>query len=153
MAVIAPSSKATRDNKQSRGNPVTPSHNPIKALAKDVSGTDSDSRNDLFYAISVNPVDLSMACGACSVGNGSTFNDFLSPLRLAYRTFTEEILDPKGVRKMVCGATGESLSMLPATLLLRLSEVSQQHGRATRWLADNPVPIPRLLWMGLAFCA
>lgn len=58
MAVIAPSSKATRDNKQSRGNPVTPSHNPIKALAKDVSGTDSDSRNDLFYAISVNPVDL-----------------------------------------------------------------------------------------------
>ncbi len=28
----------------------------------------------------------------------------------------EEILDPKGLRKMVCGATGESLLMVPAAL-------------------------------------
>ena len=47
MTVIATSAYAPRDNKQSRGNPVTPSHNPIKAQAKDVSGSDSDSRNDL----------------------------------------------------------------------------------------------------------
>ena len=25
--------------------------------------------------------------------------------------------------------------------LLRLSELPRQHGRATRWLADNPVPV------------
>ena len=58
MAVIAPSSKATRDNKQSRGNPVTPSHNPIKAQAKDVSGSNSGSRSDVGYAIGVIPVDV-----------------------------------------------------------------------------------------------
>ena len=50
--------QATRDNKQSRGNPVAPSHNPIKAQAKDVSGSYSDSRSDVGYAISVNPVDV-----------------------------------------------------------------------------------------------
>ena len=42
---------------------------------------------------------------------------------------------------MVCGATDESLSMVLRHLLIRLSEASQQHGRATRWLADNPVPV------------
>ena len=39
----------------------------------------------------------------------------------------EEILDSKGLRKMVCSTTGYSLSMVPATLLLRLSDPSQQH--------------------------
>ena len=42
---------------------------------------------------------------------------------------------------MVYGATGESLLMVPAALPHTAEEASQQHGRATRWLADNPVPI------------
>ena len=33
---------------------------------------------------------------------------------------------------MVCGATGKSLSMVSAPPDQRLSEVTQQHGRATR---------------------
>ena len=65
----------------------------------------------------------------------------------------EEILDPKGLRKMVCKATGDSLSIVPALPPLRLSEVPQQHGRATRWLAEHSVLIPRHLGRGLAFCA
>ena len=31
------------------------------------------------------------------------------------RTFTEEILDPKGLRKKMCSTTGDYLSMVPAT--------------------------------------
>lgn len=37
-------------------------------------------------------------------------------------------------------------------LLLRQSESSRQHGRATRWLADHPVLIDGKL-MGIGFCA
>ena len=37
-------------------------------------------------------------------------------------------------------------------LLLRQSESSRQHGRATRWLADHPVLIDANL-MGIGFCA
>ena len=58
MGVVSPSSYATRDSKQSRGNPVAASHNPIKAQAKDVNGSDSGFRSDVGYAISVNPVDV-----------------------------------------------------------------------------------------------
>ena len=49
MAVVAPSAKASQSHKQSRGNPVTPSHSPIKAEAKDVSGSDSDPWNDVSH--------------------------------------------------------------------------------------------------------
>lgn len=59
----------------------------------------------------------------------------------AHKTFMEEILDPQGLRKMVCECTGDSLSRRPATLLLLLSEVPRQHGRGTRRLAEHPVQV------------
>ena len=42
MAVVTPSCYATHSHQHSGEDPVTPSHKPIKAQTKDVSGSDSD---------------------------------------------------------------------------------------------------------------
>ena len=46
MAEVSPSSQASQSHKHRRGNPVSPSHWLIKAGAKDVSGSNSDPRQD-----------------------------------------------------------------------------------------------------------
>ena len=61
MAVVAPSCYATHSHQHSGGDPVTPSHKPIKAQTNDVSGSDSDFRSDVGHAVSVIPVDVSPA--------------------------------------------------------------------------------------------
>ena len=61
MAVVTPSCYATHSHQHSGGDPVTPSHKPIKAQTNDASGSDSDFRSDVGHAVSVIPVDVSPA--------------------------------------------------------------------------------------------
>ena len=64
----------------------------------------------------------------------------------------EEILDPKGLRKMVCESHGRFTYQGDLRhFLLRLSELSRQHGRAIRrWQTIQSQYTASV--MGLAFC-
>ena len=62
-----------------------------------------------------NPIGLIVAYGVGSVADRGSYVTSLWFSLQVCKTFTEEILDPKALRKMVCNTTGDSLSMVPAT--------------------------------------